>query len=525
MRAAIYTRVSTEEQAADGTSSLQDQERRCRAFAEHKGWEVVDVYSDDGFTGTRTERPEWDRLMADAKAGKFGAVIVFNWKRFARNARAGLNVSYELEGYGVALAVTEFDVDTSTSQGRWLRTQMLGFAEYDRDQIVEQMAKGQYGKARNGGWPGGGVPYGYRQVGRAQEARVVLDQTEAAMIRKVVGWIVDEGLGRNKAADRLNAEGYRQRNGKPWHRDNLRDVLRNPALKGELWWGRRTASGKFGEPVMIRVEPAVLSPERFEALQVPKTWTAPPSTARAYPLGNRRMVTPCGDVYGGWYRQNRDRMLYRCRRRRRNYAGTAKCACPQLQAPDLERRVWSEVSVLLSDTSRLAALASEYLEQRTNRVEVDTDELDRVQEQITRLERNLGETVTEYMRAGLPVDAVKAATDQIKSELEELRTRQAQLTAYSSEVATADVSVLDLVERARSRLATMDRDQQTELLGLLEVRVTVLDLTRSPNLKVAGSVPWSQARGGTLVLAGPPSGWVQGRPGCAGGRRRVTMGG
>ncbi|MFC4531372.1 recombinase family protein [Sphaerisporangium dianthi] len=263
MRAAIYARVSTEHQV-DNTS-LEDQERICRKYAERQGWRVARVYREEGFTGTREDRPEWLRLMRDARAGLFDVVVVMNTKRFARSVRVGLNLSFELGELGVGLAITEMQLDTTTSQGRFMRTQMLAVAELDRDMVVEQMARGLHAKARRGQWPSSAssLPYGYTLEGQGRTNRVVIHQGEAAMLRAVLGWVVDEGLTRGQATIRLNAQGYRQRNGKPFHQDNLRDILRNPSLKGELTWG---GSGKYGDPVRIQVEP-IVSEARWQALQ------------------------------------------------------------------------------------------------------------------------------------------------------------------------------------------------------------------------------------------------------------------
>ncbi|OAA19318.1 site-specific recombinase, DNA invertase Pin, partial [Frankia sp. EI5c] len=205
LRAAIYCRVSTEDQV-DGTS-LEDQERRGRLTADSRGWEVAGVYTEEGYTGTTDSRPEWDRLMADCRAGQIDVVIVLNWKRFARNARIGLTLAATLEEMNVALVVIENEVDTSTANGRFVRHMFLGLAELDRDNVVEQMARGQHAKARRGGWPGGDAPYGYRREGTGRDCMVVIDDHEWTMLLQAIAWIVDEGLTTGECCERLNAHG------------------------------------------------------------------------------------------------------------------------------------------------------------------------------------------------------------------------------------------------------------------------------------------------------------------------------
>lgn len=508
MRAAIYARVSTEDQV-DNTS-LADQERICRRYAEGRGWQVAEVYREEGFTGTKGQRPEWDRLMRDARAKLIDAVVVMNWKRFARNARIGLNISFELEEISVGLAVTEFDIDTTTKHGRFMRLQLLGLAELDRDSVVEQLTKGQYGKARAGGWPSSasGLPYGYTLEGQGRTNRVVHKVAEAEMLRVVVGWIVDEGLTRGQATVRMNEQGYRQRNGNPWHQDNLRDVLRNPGLKGELRWGGKQASGKYGELTTIPVEP-IITPERWDSLQVALSRnTRVSGQKRDYPLNRGRMVAPCGQPYGCTGRRADSSRFYMCQGRRWSATGRAKCSCPNLRADDMDARVWAEVVALLGDPDRLGALVRDWLGGHAEQADSERDELERVTAQIAKLENSLNTTLVEYIKQGVPAEALKAATDQINQEVAALRRRQAELTAWQPRATAAP----DLVSLATSRLVAMALERQAEVLGLLDVRVSVLDVSKAPRIRIEGALPLAPdtaAWGNTLI---PPLAVAPGVP-------------
>ncbi|WP_219506458.1 recombinase family protein [Nonomuraea ceibae] len=505
MRAAIYARVSTEDQI-DNTS-LDDQIRVCRQYAEGRGWQAVAVYREEGYTGTKADRPEWSQLMRAAAARAFDVVVVMNFKRFARNARIGLNLSFELEELGVGLAVTELNIDTTTPQGRFLRLQFLGLAELDRDSVVEQMAKGQHAKARAGGWPASpsALPYGYRLVGQGRNNQIVHNADEVAMLRMVVGWIVDEGLTRGQAAVRLNAEGYRQRNGNPWHYDNLRDVLRkNRGLIGELSWGGKKSSGKYGEPILIRVEP-IISEERWLALQEALSRRTRHSTqVRPYLLNRGRLMSPCRMPYGGLLPSGCKTRVYRCKGRRWTSTGVPKCDCVNQACEAIELRVWAEVRDLLGRPERLLRLAADYYANRADQVEAERDELAQISTQLTKLERSLVDDVAEYLRVGVAADVVKAATDRIRGEMAELRTRRAQLVARVDDANGESERVralIELAERASSRLANMSPEEQAEVVELLDVRVTVLDNTDAPRLRIEGIVPFpdSTSRGEALT--------------------------
>ena len=94
-RAAIYCRVSTEDQAERGTS-LTDQQDRCTAFCQTESWIVAGLYVDDGISGATTERPELNRLLADARRGDFDRVVVTDPDRLSRDLVDGLIIERDL---------------------------------------------------------------------------------------------------------------------------------------------------------------------------------------------------------------------------------------------------------------------------------------------------------------------------------------------------------------------------------------------------------------------------------------------
>ncbi len=174
VRAAIYARVSSEEQATDG-NSLREQVAQATAEVDRRGWQVQDTYVERGYTGTKASRPEWDRLMRAARDGLIGAVVVTKWNRFARNARVGMELVQQLEDLGVRLLVLELDLDTSSKQGRFLRHLMMGISELDRDSVVENMAVDARRAAQDKGvWPCSTTPYGFRHARPGQDATLVI---------------------------------------------------------------------------------------------------------------------------------------------------------------------------------------------------------------------------------------------------------------------------------------------------------------------------------------------------------------
>ena len=134
-----YARVSTKGQAKDG-NSLESQN------IELKENGAIKVYS-DAFTGTKTSRPELDRLKKVLIPGD--VIMVTKFDRIARNIRQGLELIEELNHRGVAVHVLNIGRIDDTPTGRLLRNVMLAFAEFERDMIVQRTQEGKAIAKRN----------------------------------------------------------------------------------------------------------------------------------------------------------------------------------------------------------------------------------------------------------------------------------------------------------------------------------------------------------------------------------------
>lgn len=118
VKAAIYCRVSTEEQARPDRASLEVQQERAEAYCLAREWEVAGVYVDAGVSGAKADRPELSRLLGDAGEGKFQRVVFLKLDRLGRNLRDLLNLSHRLDGYAVGIVSMADSFDTGTPSGQ-----------------------------------------------------------------------------------------------------------------------------------------------------------------------------------------------------------------------------------------------------------------------------------------------------------------------------------------------------------------------------------------------------------------------
>ena len=490
MKAAIYTRVSTIDQV-DGTS-LEEQRRMCEAAVTAHAWEVAEVYSDRGASGTSSTRPEWQRMLADCRSGKVQAVVVAKLDRFARKAADAITETDRFGDLGVTLVVVKEQIDMSTPAGRMMRTMLAGIAEMERDMIVDRTTNGQRAKARNGEWPGGRPPFGWRLEGKSRDARPVPDERERQVLTTAYELLVQKRLTAGQVADRLNDAGLTPRIAARWNFDVLRRTLVNPTLHtGQTVWGG-TASGSvykrshhtrlkhdgtplYGEPIPLTVPDPPFTKAHHQAVlrAFARRSTRGQSQAAVTQMLSIRLYGPCGKPYLGVTLSAKDYDVYRCTGRRHT-AGPDKCQCAQVQAQALDARVWSEVERLLGDPDRLEAMARQWLA-----VPDDTSDDDAalavagIDQQIAKRERAVARATTELLMVDDP-EPIRAALRQIEAELSDLRQRKAAYAALAAsdlERAERLTDLAELARRARGRLTTMSREQRREVIEILGIEV------------------------------------------------------
>jgi DNA invertase Pin-like site-specific DNA recombinase len=497
IRAAIYIRVSTEDQAEDGTTSLEDQERKCREYIEYKGYQLVGVWREDGSEGPSSgksfDRPKWRDLEAACKRGEVSNIVFAKHDRLARKAWMAGQKAEELRALAVDITILNMQVDTSTPNGRFMFNMLMAGAEWERDTILERLSVGQYSKARNGGWPSSksAAPYGLTVEGIKRDARLVISPGEAATARKAAVLLVDEGKSVSDACRTLNALGMLPRKGQPWYPALLRDVLSKEALFGLVKWGK-TGDGSYGQVVIIPDVPAVLTRERWQAVQRAMVMrpSEPSQGKRVYPLTGR-MVAPCGQAYQGMRRGDTGQVQYRDSGKIwRGSPDWKPCSCARLDAPTIEERVFAEVKALLSSPARLEALAASYLGSAGSADEQQA-ELAKLDRDIERLRDRITTQLAALIRAGIDPDQVASAIAQLNDEASALEKRRDDIARYLDETADRQeqmTSLGGLSARVAGRLDSMSLDEQKELLDLLNVRIEVLDTSKTPAIRITGTV-------------------------------------
>lgn len=135
-RAALYARVSTLDQTTD--NQLLD----LRQMVQQRGYEIIEEYVDQGISGAKARRPALDKMMAEARRGKFDVVVVWAADRLARSSRHFVEVLSELDHLGIAFLSYREQIDTAGPLGRAVMVIVSAIAELERSLIIERVKAG-----------------------------------------------------------------------------------------------------------------------------------------------------------------------------------------------------------------------------------------------------------------------------------------------------------------------------------------------------------------------------------------------
>lgn len=190
MRAALYPRVSTDEQAKFGLS-IHDQQENLEKYAKEHEMTVVGIYADEGFSARKKieQRPAMLRLLEDVKADKIDVVLVTKLDRWFRNIGEYYKVQEILEAHHVSWKTIYEDYDTSTASGRLKINIMLAVAQDEADRTSERIKRVFEGKRLRNETCTGQVPMGYK----VQDKHVVIDPKTEPYIRKFFTAFLETG--------------------------------------------------------------------------------------------------------------------------------------------------------------------------------------------------------------------------------------------------------------------------------------------------------------------------------------------
>lgn len=399
-RTAAYARVSTdsEEQL---TSYEAQVDYYTKYIKERPGWEFVGIYTDEGISAVNTKKRDgFNKMVADALAGKIDLIVTKSVSRFARNTVDSLSTVRKLKENGVEVFFEKENIYTFDGKGELLITIMSSLAQEESRSISENVTWGQRKRFSDGKVS---MPYkrflGYE---KGEDGTPKIIESEAEIVRMIYRLFMEgktsSAIAKYLADSDIPSPGGKKR----WQVATVDSILTNEKYKGDALLQKRFTvdflskkmkdnEGEVPQYYVQNSHPAIIAPDEFDAVQVElerRKKLGRPAACQS-PLSTKLVCGDCGGFYGSkvWGSNTKyRRMIWRCNDK---YKGNSKCSTPHVTEEEVKQKFLEAFNSILLYRDELISncrLAQEVLCDCAN-IDAEINELHREIEVVAELSR------------------------------------------------------------------------------------------------------------------------------------------
>jgi site-specific DNA recombinase len=422
MIAAIYSRKS---RLSEKGESVENQVQMCKEYLNrnYSNIEDIRIYEDEGFSGGNINRPNFKKLITDAKKNKFSVLICYRLDRISRSVADFSNTIEDLQKLNIAFISIKEQFDTGSPMGRAMMNTSAVFAQLERETIAERIKDNMLELAKTGRWLGGTAPLGYKSEpveydnkdGKSKKMFKLTEVPEEMQIVKLIYKLYLEKRGFASVATHLCKNKYKGKNGGEFSRGTVEQIIINPvycigdkkifewfedqganlcgipnSINGLMVFNKRKESGKKPNPidqwiVAVGRHEGVISSDVWlqcqNIFQENKLKISPRSgTGNKFLLSGMLVCDECKSGMASWSHYNKKREFmeryYRCNLRNR---ASNRCSNKMLNAYKAEEYVANYLLDLDADE-----LIKAYNNETDNTIDKDD-----VQNKLNKLEKQL----------------------------------------------------------------------------------------------------------------------------------------
>lgn len=464
MKIAAYCRVSTAKE--EQLDSLANQKEFFEAYARTQGYELVQVYADEGISGTQMRRREqFQALLRDAAGHNFELVVVKDISRFARNTVDFLQSVRALKELGVNTRFLTANMD-SLGESEFVLTMFGALAQEESANLSRRVKFGKRLNAQKGRVPR--TIYGYHRV---DNFSLEICPAEAEVVRKIFGLYVDQGLGCRSIARQLNGWGEVTKQGCGWTPSAVHRILTNPIYCGHhinhkyevenYLTGKRKKLPEQEQFHHDRPQWAIVSPQLFAQAQIQRQQrgSSCPSEQKQgstrysakHPFSGLIVCAMCGRSFcRKTYTYARTRVYWKC-------WGNDQGLCAnrtKIEQTQLVETLRDHVNGTIADLDQWKQKVVEGVLRQRSGMQKEVTQLERLQQKRQRYERL-------YTNGIIPLE-------QLKQELAEIQTRE---IALQKERGSVREEKMELLRRLDTYLGWEGLERAD--VGKLVERITV----------------------------------------------------
>lgn len=443
MRAGLYIRVSTQEQADEGYS-IGAQTERLKAYCAAKGWTVHHIYTDPGFSGSNIERPALDQMIKDVKRKKLDTVIVYKLDRLSRSQKDTLFLIEDvfLKNKVDFVSLNE-NFDTSTAFGRAMIGILSVFAQLEREQIKERTSMGRLERARDGYFHGGGYdPIGYDY----KDGELIINEYEAMQVREVFKMFID-GLPINRIQKILQRK-YTNKYGSWSNHSSVRSVLTTLIYTGKLQYLGNIFDGRH--EAIIDEETFRRATKRYEEI----SWTRGERENKKTPFLAKHLLSGlliCGNCGGRYYGKGNysgrgENKVYRPYYTCYSRGGSHK---HMIRAEGCKNKSYAVVNLdkIITDEILKLTFEPQFLDEIIEKAQPEKPNTEVLENRIEELDKQLARIMDLYQLGTIPMDKISERVDTLNKE---------------------KVALMDEMDDPDEHVPAISRDEATNLLKSAE---------------------------------------------------------
>ncbi len=482
--AAIYCRVSTDNQETEGTS-LQTQLEACLKYCQDNNYNAAYRFS-ESYSGLTLDRPKLSELRELIINEQIDVVVVYCLDRLSRDPTHGVILTQELEKSNVMLEAVTETVDSS-ELGK-LINYIRGFSsKLEAEKIRERTMRGKAAYVKMGILPigtGKGL-YGYKWD-KENKKRIPLE-FEAKVVENIFTMLAD-GISCFNVAKTLNDQGIPTKTGGKWHPRTIQNLAVNPAYIGKTYYGRTRGSRKtklVKQPktkweLLPGTTPPIISKELFNKIQEIRQHDRElhrAKTKHAYLLRSHVVCGHCGSPLVGSFMNHRFR-YYHCRGTYPTATREKICNARYIRADYLEDTVWQNIKKVLENPQVVMAGVKEQLETERKSA-IQGTPLDR---EIQKLKRKLKSYESQEKRLLQMFRYGEINQDYVLDELNQLKKEhdadEKKIKDYVEtkerlkSLERAEIKLAEYCQRLRHNLDNATYQEKRDILEMLAIRVT-----------------------------------------------------
>ena len=477
LRVAGYARVSTGD-PEQLTSYEAQLDYYTKLIQEHPDWQFVEVYADPGLSGTQLKnRKNFNRMIADALAGKIDMIIIKSISRFARNTVDAVDTIRKLKARGVDIFFETENIHTMEHNSEFIVSIMASVAQKESEDISQNVTWGHRKRMADGKIT---MPYksflGYK---KGEDGQPQIVEEEAAVVRWIYALFLEGKTIRQIAQALMQQEILTPKGKTAWSVTTIQSILKNEKYAGNALLQKtftvdflskttKTNEGEIPQYFVENSHPAIIPQDTFDLVQSEITRRAKLGkqlTSSDSPFTGKIICGGCGALYGTrvWRdHKGGEKVVWQCKNRN----SRAKCPAPYLSEARIQGAFVSAYNELLGDKTRYIGALEAICAELTDLRELDAtiadskQELDiiaglmqRAIEENARAALDQGDYTRRYGALRERYETEKVRGDELAAQRRERVAKRARIRRFMDDLRKRELLITDFDEHAWNTLA------------------------------------------------------------------------